>query len=265
MSHNYGRVAAAILGATLAMAGCSGGGANDAAQPQGEVTVSTPADETPAPSTSSDFDTAVKFTKLVHKNDYEEAGELVKPESPAARYVAHQTLTEKAERIAGYTRDDEEAPGIKGDPATGTVKIKYEDEPKTTYVWRDFTFEQGKITGWVGKQGPVKDVLWSRESKDSALGATARLASAYRGSSGSMYMVVEFSAKRDVDLSYMPSYAAKDGYRQNASDFSGDELAKGEKTLVHYTFDDAKFGGKLRLKIASASGYDTANLELVIK
>jgi hypothetical protein len=60
MSHNYGRVAAAILGVTLAMAGCSGGGANDAAQPQGEVTVSTPADETPAPTTSSDFDTAVK-------------------------------------------------------------------------------------------------------------------------------------------------------------------------------------------------------------
>jgi hypothetical protein len=265
MSHNYGRVAAAILGATLAMAGCSGGGANDAAQPQGEVTVSTPADQTPAPTTSSDFDTAVKFTKLAHKSDYEEAGQLVKPESPAARYVAHRTLIRKAERIAGYAGEDEEIPSFKPDPATGSIKIKYDGEETLTYTWRDFTFDQGKIIGWVGKQGPVQDVLWSRESKDSALGTTARLASAYRGNGGSMYMVVEFSAKRDVDLSYMPSYAAKDGYRQNASDFSGDELAKGEKTLVYYTFDDAKFGGKLRLKIASASGYDTANLELVIK
>jgi hypothetical protein len=154
-------------------------------------------------------------------------------------------LIRKAERIAGYAREDEELPSFKPDPATGSIKIKYDGEETLTYTWRDFTFDQGKIIGWVGKQGPVQDVLWSRESRDSALGTTARLASAYRGNGGSMYMVVEFSAKRDVDLSYMPSYAANDGYRQNASDFSGDELAKGEKTLVYYTFDDAKFGGKL--------------------
>jgi hypothetical protein len=30
-------------------------------------------------------------------------------------------------------------------------------------------------------------------------------------------------------------------------------------------FDDAEFGGKLRLKIASASGYSTGKLELKIK
>ena len=39
-----------------------------------------------------------------------------------------------------------------------------------------------------------------------------------------MYKVVEFSAKRDVDLSCMPSHAANGGDRQNSSDFSGDEL-----------------------------------------
>jgi hypothetical protein len=49
------------------------------------------------------------------------------------------------------------------------------------------------------------------------------------------------------------------------SAFSGDELAKGEKTLTYYMFDDAEFGGKLRLKIASASGYSTGKLELKIK
>jgi hypothetical protein len=111
----------------------------------------------------------------------------------------------------------------------------------------------------------VKDVLWTHTTSDSKLGVKAKLESAYRSNDGSVIAVVEFSAHdRDVDLSYMPSYAAKGGYRQQASDFSGDELAKGEKTLTYYMFDDAEFGGTLRLKIASVSGYSTGNLELKI-
>jgi hypothetical protein len=268
MNHSRSRVAGAILGATLALAGCSGGGASDHPVQQTEPTVSTPPDETPAPTpVSDDFATAVKFTKLTHQSRYKEASGLVVPESPAARYLAHQTLMRKAQQIAGYNQSGDEEPSLKPDPTTGTIKIRYEDqsEGETKYTWRDFTFEQGKITGWTGASGPVKDVLWSRESKDSALGATAELASAYRTNAGNMDVVVEWCAKRDIDLSYEPSYSAKGGYRQHASDFNADELADGEKTLAYYTFDDAKFGGKLRLKIASASGYSTANLELAIK
>jgi hypothetical protein len=65
------------------------------------MTVNTPAGETPAPTTSSDFDTAVKFTKQVHKSDYKGRASWSSPESPAARYVAQQTLTEKAEPDGG--------------------------------------------------------------------------------------------------------------------------------------------------------------------
>jgi hypothetical protein len=260
---------AVLLLLLLALVGCSGGGAADQPAPI-EPTVSTPADETASPApTTDDFATAVKFTKLTYADDYSAAAELVEPKSPAARYVAHQVLIDKAQSITGYDPSDDGKPdSIKPDPATGSIKVKYaktEDGPATSYIFRDFTFEQGKITGWTGKSGPVKDRLWTRTTTDSKLGARAKLESAYLTSSGSLYVVVEFSAKRNVDLSYMPSYSAKGGYRQNASDFSGDELAKGEKTLVYYVFDNAKFGGKLRLKIASASGYDTANLELAIK
>jgi hypothetical protein len=261
----------ALLGVLLAiLAGCSRGGAADQPPPQGEPTVSTPADETPAPSPmSDDFATAVKFTKLVYQSEYKKANALVVPESPAARYLVAQVSIDKAQRIAGYDPSDNEKPdSIKPDPTTGNIKVKFaktEDEPATSYVWKDFTYDQGKITGWTGKSGPINDRLWTRTTTDSKLGARAKLESAYLSSSGTLFIVVEVSAKRDVDLGYMPSYAAKSGYRQSASDSSGDELAKGEKTLVYCTFDDAKFGGKLRLKIASASGYDTANLELAIK
>jgi hypothetical protein len=258
----------AVLLLLLALVGCSGAGAQDHPSAPSEPSVSTPADETPT-EPAGDFATAVKFTRLVYQSEYKKANALVVPESPAARYLVAQVSIDKAQRIAGYDPSDNEEPdSIKPDPTTGSIKVKFvktEEEPATSYVWKDFTYDQGKITGWTGKSGPIKDRLWTRTTTDSKLGARAKLESAYLSSSGTLFIVVEVSAKRDVDLGYMPSYAAKSGYRQNASDSSGDELAKGEKTLVYCTFDDAKFGGKLRLKIASASGYDTANLELAIK
>ena len=199
MAHNYGRLAAAILGTTLALAGCSGGGAGDPAQ-QTEPTVSTPADETPAPSPmSDDFSTAVRFTKLSHQDRHKEANALVVPESPAARYLAHQTLITKAQSIAGYDESEGEEPSVKPDPATGSIKIKFaktESGPALSYTWRDFTFEQGKITGWTGKSGPVEDVLWTRTTTDSRLSTKAKLESAYRSNSGNLFVVVELSANK---------------------------------------------------------------------
>jgi hypothetical protein len=57
----------------------------------------------------------------------------------------HQTLVAKTDRIAGYTSVNDERPSIKGDPVTGTVKIKFEDDGqghKLSYTWKDFTFER---------------------------------------------------------------------------------------------------------------------------
>jgi len=81
-----------------------------------------------------------------------------------------------------------------------------------------------------------------------------------------MEMVVEFTAKRDVQLSYGASYSPRGGYRQNVTDqCSQNELDKGEQTLCFYNFEDAKWKGSLRLKVASAKGYQTANLVLAIR
>jgi hypothetical protein len=110
---------------------------------------------------TDDFATAVKFTKLTHQNRHKEANGLVLPESSAARYLAHQTLINKAQSIGGYDQSKDEEPSIKPDPATASIKIKYaktENGPALTYTWRDFTFEQGKLTGWTGASGPVQDV-----------------------------------------------------------------------------------------------------------
>jgi hypothetical protein len=54
MNRNRSRVAAAILRPTLALAGCSRGGAADHPAQQSEPTVSPPADDTPVPSPMSD-------------------------------------------------------------------------------------------------------------------------------------------------------------------------------------------------------------------
>ena len=40
---------------------------------------------------------------------------------------------------------------------------------KITYTWKDFTYDQGKVTGWTGKTGLVESVLWSQQSSDSSL------------------------------------------------------------------------------------------------
>jgi hypothetical protein len=76
-----------------------------------EVTITTPPNETPTPAEaqSADFATAVKFTKL-SQSKYKEANVLVVPESPATRYLAHQTLIVKAEEIGGYDRSADEEP-----------------------------------------------------------------------------------------------------------------------------------------------------------
>jgi hypothetical protein len=265
------KLASLVTLLALLLAGCSGGGAADQGSGASEVspTVSIPTNSPPAttPSEDRDFATAVKFTKLVHKDEYSKAETLVQPGSAANRYVEFQKLSNKAQRIDGQdTRIDPATLGFDPNKKTHSIRIRIDDENPLTYVWKDFTFDQGKITGWTGKSGPVGAVLWTKMSKDSALGTTARLVSAYRANSGSMLMVVEFSSTRGADLGYMPSYVAKGGYRQNASSWSSqDELGKGEKTLIYYIFDDAKFGGKLYLKVASPTGYSTAKLELAIR
>jgi hypothetical protein len=260
--------AAMLTAAALALAGCSGGGASDhPAQSQSEPAVSTASDETPSAEPIGDFATAVKFTKLTHANEYREANQLVAPESPAARYLVHQVKIDKAQSIAGYDASEEERPSVKPDPATGSIKIKFEkteESPALSYVWKDFAFEQGKITGWTGKSGPIQDVLWSRTTTDSKLSTRAKLESAYRGNNGNLYVVVELSASKGRGFGDA-EYSARGGYRQAVLEQSASDLSKGEKTLAYFVFKNAKFGGTLHIPFYDETGSSYGDWELELK
>jgi hypothetical protein len=265
------KIAALVLVAFLA-AGCSGGGAAD--QPQGEPTVSTPADETPAPTLTGDFATAVEFTKLVHRDKYSKAAELAVSESPAARYVAHQVLMRKAERINGYYRDPStRKTRFKPDAAAGSIKITDTElqevgdesggdkETKAVYTWHSFTFDQGKLTGWTGKTGPIEKVLWSRTTTDSSRGTRAELKSAYRANGGNLFVVVELSASKGRGFGDA-TYTARGGYRQTVLEQGAMDVSKGEKTLAYFVFEDAKFGGTLHLPYYDENGSSYGNWEI---
>jgi hypothetical protein len=255
------RIAALVLVALLA-AGCSSGGAKDhPAQPQGEPTVSTPADTTPPPALTDDFASALQFTKLVWRDKYSAAAELTVPESPAARYLAAQVLVAKAQRLTGSPPADGSV-GFKPDAAAGSITITYKDDQgKSTYTWKDFTFEQGKLTGWTAKRGPIKDALWTRTSNDSSRGVKAKLASAYLSSSGNLWVTVELSANRARGFGDA-EYAAKGGYRQTASEQYASDLAAGEKTLAYFIFDDSKFGGTMHIPYYDGNGTSQGDWEL---
>jgi hypothetical protein len=262
------KIAAAVL-ATLALAGCSGGGAKDQPAAVTEPSVSTPADSTPSPEPMGDFATAVKFTKLAHQDKFKEANALVVPESPAERYLVFQVSSNKAYEIAGVDTTNDEPPKFTPDPAAGTIKIKVaktEDSPAYSYVWRDFVYEQGKIKSWTGKTGPVQDVLWTRTTTDSKLSTKAKLKSAYRANSGNLYAVVELSASRARGFGDA-EYMAKGGYRQAVSEQNAADLSAGERTLAVFVIKGAKFGGVLHIPFYDGTGssYGDWQLDLKIK
>jgi hypothetical protein len=257
---------AAALAASLLLTGCSGGIAgsvteNPDAAP--EATTANPA----APSSSDYLASALKFTRLVHLGKHSQAQSLVEPNSPAARYIAHQLADTKAYKIDGLGDSNVEGDWkISGDEKTGKVRIKPSDG-SASYTWEQFTYSgAGNITGWTGASGPIESALWTRESSDTGLGVTVRLVSAYRTNIGAMRMVVDYSTKRDVELSYTASYAARGGDRQDATEQSSqNELEEGEETVTHYSFADATFGGTLRLKVVSIEGGQAADLVLAIR
>lgn len=155
---------------------------------------------------------------------------------------------------------------IDPDPSTGAIKIKYDDEPKTKHTWKDFTFDQGKLTGWTGKTGPVKSVLWSRTTSDQSRGRKAELKSAYLSNSKAVYAVVELSSSKATSWGNA-EYTANGDYRQAALDESAGDLAAGEKTLAYFAFEDAKFGGTVHIPYYKEDGTSQGNweLELTIK
>lgn len=156
---------------------------------------------------------------------------------------------------------------------TKSVKITYpaeeaaEGQPATkalSYTWKDFTYDQGKVTGWTGATGPVAKVLWTRQTSDEREGRKAVLKSAYRANNKNVVITVELSSK--VATSWTSAeYTAKDGYRQVTLEEYASELSKGEKTLAYYVIEKAEFGGQLHIPYTDAEGFEEGELLLTIK
>ena len=189
---------AATAIAVTAVAGCSTGGTGTTPTSDATPAVSLPGDgpssatSTPVPSSDSagEFSTAVEFTRLVHLGDYPAAGALVADNSPAARYIAHQTAYRRAYELNGQpiTETSPNDVTVDGDENTGAIEIEITDGgDTTTYTWKDFTFDaSGKITAWTGKSGPIDSALWSKSDSDETHGVTVKLVSAYVNNGGEL-------------------------------------------------------------------------------
>ena len=193
-------VAAAAIVVTAA-AGCSSGGTGTTPNLSTPTpAVSLPGDKpssglvnlnSPATTGTGDFSSAVEFARLAHLGDYGAAGGLVADNSPAARYLAHQTAYRRAYELNGQpiTENTPNDVTVDGDAKTGDIKIEINDGDETTkYTWKNFAFDgSSKITAWTGKSGPIDKVLWSKSDSDEAHGVTVKLVSAYVSNGGDLY------------------------------------------------------------------------------
>jgi len=134
------------------------------------------------------------------------------------------------------------------------------------YTVLRFTYDQGRVTGWTGKSGPIDNVLWTRETSGKSRGRKAVLKSAYLSNAGYLNVTVELSSSVGTGWGDA-TYTAKGGYRQTASNQGAQDLAKGEKTLAYLVFEDAKFGGVMHLEYYDADGTSQGDwsLDLPIK
>ena len=138
---------------------------------------------------------------FVHIGDYAAAGALVADNSPAARYIAHQTAAYRRAYELNGQPITETSPNdltVDGDENTGAIEIEITDGgDTTTYTWKDFTFDaSGKITAWTGKSGPIDSALWSKSDSDEAHGVTVKLVSAYVNNGGELDVVTELSSPK---------------------------------------------------------------------
>jgi len=151
----FSSIAASAAIIVAAAAGCSSGGSGATPAVDSTPAVSLPGDQptpavstpasTPKSNTNADFSSAVEFTRLAHLGDYGAAGGLVADNSPAARYIAHQTAYRRAYVLNGppLTENSSDDVTIDGDAKTGAIKIEITDGDDTTsYVWKDFSFDE---------------------------------------------------------------------------------------------------------------------------
>lgn len=221
------------------------------------------APQSPTPTATPDFENAVLFVRAIHDDELERAADFAAADSDAARYVSHRLALYRAGRTTGEDLGfDKNYFAVEGNESTGEIEISGNDGE--SYVWNRFKFDGDKVSSFSSDRGSVGSLLWSRESKVSTNGTTARLISAYDSASG-LQLVVEISAEKDI-IKPVPreaTYTPTDGYRQEASAASElyDIVPGGEKTLLYFLFDDGDLGGRYQIPIyPPSSSYDADDL-----
>ena len=275
-------VAAAVAIVIATVGGCSAGGSGVAPTAESTPAVSLPGDR-PGPTDSAKsasqdakhFSTAVEFTRLTHLDDHGVAGGLVADNSPAARYIAHQTAYRRAYELNGnpIAPSSPNDVTIDGDAKTGAIKIDIADGDRTiSYTWKNFTFDPaGKITARTGKSGPIDKALWSKSDSAKAHDVTAKLVSAYVSNGGDLIVVAEIASPRRAIRVEGAVLSPNKGYRQEDTAGLYTEVGKGEKTMTVFDFPNAALKGKLKIELGRidtndpSSSYQMGSVTLTVK
>ncbi|WP_199183331.1 hypothetical protein [Cryobacterium sp. Y82] len=245
-------IAALALALALGLVGCASAPATRE-----------PAESNASASSASEKDSSSKqdatieaFISAAFGDGYEDALQHASPGSPAERYVTHQQALFTGLNANGDGETDpadEPTLAFKG----GTVQVVQSDQSE--YALTDFIFdEDGLVVSWIGKSGPVADVLWTTPWSGQTGGNTIDLVSAYRANGGGLFVVLKVTAnERSTNaFGYSATYSASDGITYTADGASQpQQIAVGSAGYVILTFPGAPFGGTVLLEGTSPDDF----------
>lgn len=256
-----------VLALVVPLAACSGGTgvapapntpAASSAAPVAQATSTT----NPAPTLVDDWSNAVKFSELALAGKHEGAKKYVSPGSAADRYLIHQIALREAVVAAGSARNDPLTPTVNRD--SGTISFS-QGEGEDDTVWKDFTYDGGKVSGWTIGETPLSSRVWTKDAEASLKGVNVKLVSAYQNDSALWVILDVTSADRDLKMDYSPALTdAKKRQREAATVVGPDEVKTGTSAYVAYAFEGAAYGGTLTYALTSTNFSPLGKVTLAI-
>lgn len=249
-------ITTAVLVLTLGVAGCTASPATRAPSQTSSPT-SAPAG-TPAIDQNAEQNATIEaFVSAAWQSRHDEATQYVSPGSAAERYVVHQKAVATAYAANGEGSTDPEAqPTLTFTNGVATVA---DGAAATPYTLTDFTFDDnGLITSWTGRSGPVADALWTQPWSGQTGGNTVDLVSAYKANSGALLVVLKVAANEAATspYGYSATYSASDGITYSATSASQPQtIAAGSAGYLVLIFDGAPFGGTVNVEGANPADY----------
>lgn len=215
---------------------------------------------TTAPAADQDAEqnaTMEAFVSAAWQSRYDEAIQYASPDSAADRYVVHQQAANTAFNANGEgATDPESQPTLTF--ADGVVTVAESGVPDT-YNLTDFAFDDdGLVTSWTGRSGPVADALWTQPWSGQTGGNTIDLVSAYKANSGALWVVLKVTANEAATetYGYSATYSASDGITYSVASASQPQsIAAGSAGFVVLIFDGAPFGGTVNLEGGHPTDY----------